>query len=300
MEQWPTPKGPETFTEVLQQIRQSSHRKIILNPEIQAGLNDADYRNLADAIRHNHGLVELDMDGESMTDKQKLYLEEALIGGDQKTLVSFGGAINGNIAQQLTLNFFEGTQHIGEMVKRLKDTTREEQLKRTPTWNPQVWLAIAERFAVLEDAYEQNQFPTLSEEVLQAFQSLIESMPRLDANAPLTLESLNEKEANGLSPADNPLTWQHFHETIAAQNANGFRLQTNDLLEEGQPNDLFKQIIQAGKAPALFTENNWAGANKHEFHAVLRALPPRIRAALPNLHSLTTAVDRQSGFAARS
>lgn len=158
---------------------------------------------------------------------------------------------------------------------------------------------------------------------LDKFQQLTSSLPV--AQDTTKLATLFAADDTGFAPIENPQTWkQHpdlldklqgegaldnaaltlrtdkgsglmdmaiLHrpagEVLPLFNQHGLKLQQDALLtEDGTPTKLLERLHSRGDIPALFTEENWAGASPHALRSTVEALPEAMRVQVPPLNTL--------------
>ena len=124
------------------------------------------------------------------------------------------------------------------------------------------------------------------------FRSFILSLPKPDFEQATAADALSAKQGEH-APMDNPIMWENIEQTLGLLNADGKQLQADALLDKnGAPSELLKRAIDAGKVPALFTLENWEGADKDDLQSVLRALPESTRQQILNRQQLLATLGR--------
>ncbi|MBM3617744.1 MAG: hypothetical protein FJX23_04285 [Alphaproteobacteria bacterium] len=91
---------------------------------------------------------------------------------------------------------------------------------------------------------------------------------------PLTRALLEAKTAKDTTLLDSAFHGLPAGDVMDYLNSQGVHLRSDKLLdEEGKAAPLLEQLIDDGKAPALFTPDNWRGASRGEILKVYQALP---------------------------
>ena len=109
-----------------------------------------------------------------------------------------------------------------------------------------------------------------------------------------TLGQWQQENRDGVSFLENALGHAPAHIFVPALNASGIRIQGDLLLDKktGKPTPLYEAAMGRGELAALFTEQNWQGATQSDLRNVVHALPEKLRATIPNLHTLTARLQR--------
>ena len=123
----------------------------------------------------------------------------------------------------------------------------------------------------------------------------------LDAGAVKTLDDLTKPVTpSGNSLLNYGLALGDADALMASLAKHEFQIQKAELLnEDGTPNATFEIAIESGNVAALFTLENWEGASKAEFNAVVSQLSEWQQDKIPNLHGLRAYVGRQPQARAR-
>lgn len=156
--------------------------------------------------------------------------------------------------------------------------------------------------------------------------------PRLDFKGPITKDDVLQRDENGLCALDANLTWYRwplvenqllandatlskadllqtgrdgvsylergvscgaFGSLLTNMHADGDQLMRADLLtENGEPNRLLKQIINAQQVPMIFNVENWLGQREADLRDVFRALPENVQDDIKNFQALLIKVSR--------
>ena len=157
---------------------------------------------------------------------------------------------------------------------------------------PILWYNVAERLPAIREIARARGFAI--EENLKELDAHIEAnVPKLDPDAPLTMEALMRKDGD-FAPIDHPDIWLKWDQTLAALNANGEQFQAGELLHEDRkrPSPLLKRALEYGVADQFFTYENWRDAPKADLSATLAAIPEGVRKAIPNLQQLIAAISK--------
>ena len=243
---------------------------IYKNPISETGI-----ARLAEAIGSNSNLVSLYLSPHNFDGWAVESLSDSIVGLNHKNLTIVTGG--GDVIAEHCSNNQETAKKLAIKLQDFRSFTPDELFE--------AW----ERLPAIRHSSESSPIRVTQ------FISYVEALPQLDLSQPVTPADLHQPlDESGKTPLDNPFHWQNFDRIISALNENGQRIGGKELLADGKPTPLFEQIIQRGKAPHLFTEDNWRGAEASELKAVLRALPTDVKSRLTNPHALLAAVEKHA------
>lgn len=163
-------------------------------------------------------------------------------------------------------------------------------------------------------------------EYMNAYDAFLAQMPRLPEGAAVSLDALLKPDSEGLTPLENPLVWKQHPdllgklaaageltestlkretprgtsvleaafayrpatETLAALNDKNIRVNQSKLIgEEGEPLKLAELLTMKGEIAALFTSDNWKGADVDAPAKLREAFGKHAQLQTPSLHGLT-------------
>lgn len=243
---------------------------------INNAIGDAGVEALAEMLGQNRRITRLHLHSNPLSEEAVAVLDEAVMHSKNICIMPVD-----------TVNTVE--KHCGDNVRAARALV--ETLKTfTPSnpGEPAFWLECLERKgAIFHDSGN-------IKSKMEALQTFLDTLPALDLSQPLSPDQLTAKQGD-YSALDNPATWLEFPAVLANLNANGHYLNSTALLEaDGKtPGPILQRAVEMGKTDALFTSENWMGADRSDFLAVVHAMPAE-KQTIPNRQQLQIAIDRNT------